>query len=74
MLFICNRDPKKKDNKAKDAAKVEEAHTVAQLNWTEDPRNIIVTKGDYLGRKDFKNDKKFFVAGKPVLAVQVSFS
>ena len=67
-------DPKKKDPKAKDAAKVEEAHTVAQLNWTEDPRNIIVTKGDYLGRKDFKNDKKFYVASKPVLAVQVSFS
>lgn len=67
-------DPKKKDPKSKDATKVEEAPTVPQLNWAEDPRNIIVTKGDHLGRKDFKNDKKFFVATKPILAVQVSFS
>jgi len=65
--------PGKGPAKGKDAKPIEETPAVAQLNWAEDGRNVVAAKGDYLGRKEFANDLKFFVAAKPVLAVQVTF-
>lgn len=65
--------PGKAPAKGKDAKPVEETPAVAQLDWAEDGRNVIAVKGDYLGRKEFADDLKFFVAAKPVLAVQVTF-
>jgi hypothetical protein len=65
--------PSKAPPKGKDAKPVEETPAVAQLDWAEDGRNVIAVKGDHLGRKEFADDLKFFVAAKPVLAVQVTF-
>ena len=59
--------------KGKDVKVVEEVPKVVELNWVEDGRDVVAVKGDYLGRKEFEKDLKFFVAGKPVLAVQVQF-